>query len=67
MVHPTPQNADEMMRECLGTIARAARDIENAAMAMNLNAVEVHFNFLKAQMNRVNVLKRNVMVNRRDL
>lgn len=36
MVHPTPQTADEMMRECLGSIARIAKDVEDAAMQQDM-------------------------------
>jgi len=45
------------MRECLGTIARTARDIEDCAMQQDTFGLETHFNFLKAQMNRLNIIK----------
>lgn len=57
MIPPTPQTPNELMRECLGTIARTARDIEDCAMQQDTFGLETHFNFLKAQMNRLNIIK----------
>ena len=60
MKHPTPQTPEELERECLGTIIRACRDIERCADGMDVAGVNVHFDFLKKQMNRLDVIRTNI-------
>ena len=57
--HPTPQTPEELERECLGTIIRVCRDIERCAEGMDAAGVTVHFDFLKKQMNRLDVIRTN--------
>ena len=55
-----PQTPEELERECLGTIARAAQDMERCAMEMDVAGLRVHFDFVKAQMNRLDVIRTTV-------
>lgn len=47
---------EEMERECLGTIAGTARDIERSAMDGKVDAMKVHFDFMKVQMRRLETI-----------
>lgn len=67
MVHPIAQTSDEMIRECLGSIARVAKDVEDAAMQQDLPGLDIHYNFLVTQMKRLKVIERGIMVKRRNL
>lgn len=62
--HPIAQTPQELERECLGTIARVAQDIERNAMNGDAAAVETHFDFLKAQMKRMDVIRKSARVER---
>lgn len=55
-----PRTPAELERECLGTIAGVARDIERSAMNGESDAVNTHFNFMKAQMRRLEVIRTTV-------
>ena len=65
--HPFPQSQDDMMRECMGTIARVCQDMERCAMNGDEAGLIVHFNFIKAQMNRLDTIQKTVRPNRREL
>ena len=67
MKHPTPQSPKEMERECLGSIARVAADIERCAMNGDTGELEVQFNFLKSQMNRLDVIRKTIRQAPREL
>ena len=58
--HPEPQTPEELERECLGTVIRVCRDIERCAEAMDATGVEIHFDFLKKQMARLDVIRKTV-------
>ena len=60
MNHPIPQTQEELERECFGTIAGVARDIERAAMNSDAATVNTHFDFLKKQINRLDVIRTTV-------
>lgn len=64
MKNPIPQTSEELERECLGTIASVARDIERAAMNGDAATVNTHFDFLKKQINRLDVIMTSI---RREL
>lgn len=66
MGHPIPVTPDEMIRDTLGVIARAARDIEDVAMQGDMATLTVHFNFLKLQMERLETIKRTMRRPRRN-
>lgn len=57
MNNPIPQTQAELERECFGTIAGVARDIERAAMNGDAATVNTHFDFLKKQINRLDVIR----------
>ena len=56
------QTPEELERECLGTIANVARDIEREAMDGNASALWTQFDFLKAQMRRLEVIRTTIRV-----
>ena len=60
MKNPIPQTSEELERECLGTIASVARDIERAAMNSDAATVNTHFDFLKTQMKRLETIRTTV-------
>lgn len=49
---------DELTRETLGTIINACRDIERNAEEMDIDGVKVHFGFLKATVNRLDLIRK---------
>ena len=53
---PVAQTPEELRRECLGTIAGAAKDIERCAMDGKVDALKVQFEFLKVQMRRLETI-----------
>lgn len=54
------QTQDDLVRECLGCIWHAAVDLSRAAEEMNVSAVQVQYEFLKKQMNRLEIIRKNV-------
>lgn len=67
MAHPIPTTPDEMIRDTLGVIARAARDIEDVAMQGDMASLTIHYNFLKLQMERLETIKRTMRRPRRNV
>ena len=67
MEHPIPTTPDEMIRDTLGVIARAARDIEDTAMQGDMASLTIHYNFLKLQMERLETIKRTMRRPRRNV
>lgn len=67
MAHPIPTTPDEMIRDTLGVIARAARDIEDVAMQGDMASLIIHYNFLKLQMERLETIKRTMRRPRRNV
>lgn len=65
--HPTPQTPEELRRECLGTIAGVARDMERCAMDGKTDALKTHFDFLKIQMRRLETIMTTVRQPPREL
>lgn len=60
MKNPIPQTPEELERECLGTIANVARDIERAAMESKPEVVKTQMRFLKVQMERLETIRGTV-------
>ena len=58
-----PRTPEEMERECLGVIARAAADVERTAMNGDVAGVNVHFNFLKLQIERLYTIRHTIRRN----
>lgn len=56
--HPTPQNSEDMIRDTLGVIARTCQDIERSAMSFDFAGLEVHYNFLKTTMTRLETIRK---------
>lgn len=65
--HPTPQTPEELQRDCLGTIAGSARDIERCAMDGKTDALNTHFDFLRVQMRRLETIMTTVRQPPREL
>ena len=55
-----PQTNEDLMRECLGSISRAAERVMGDAMDWNTQALKVHFLALKSQMDRLELLEKNI-------
>ena len=51
---------EDMIRECLGSISRVAANVIDDAMDNNIPSLKVHYNFLKSQMARLEVLEKNI-------
>lgn len=62
-----PQTTDDMIRECVGTIWRACDAMAKDAEDMNVPSMKVRFNFIKAQMDRLEMFEKNMPVKRREL
>lgn len=63
MIHQTPQTAQtaqELERECMGTIWRTCDDMARAAEAGNHASLKTHFDFLKEQMQRLETIRKGV-------
>ena len=65
--HPTPRSPDEMVRETLGTIISACRDIERCAEDMDVAGLKTHFGFLKTTIGRLDVIMNTVQQKPRGL
>ena len=52
MLYPTPQTPDEMEREVLASIRRAAWDMIRAIDRGDVNGAEIHYNFIVTQWKR---------------
>lgn len=58
--HPTPRSPDEMARETMGTIIGVCRDMERCAEAMDVNGLNIHYDFLKTTMRRLDVIRMSI-------
>ena len=67
MNHPLQQSPDEMARDCMGTIARACADMERCAMDGDYSGLKVHFDFVRIQMGRLDIIRRDIRQKPREL
>lgn len=57
---PIPQTPQDMERETMQTVRRVCQDIINEIDGDSYHGVMVQYTFLKTQMNRLEMLHRNV-------
>ena len=56
-----PRTNEELLRECYGKIWQYAEEVAREAELRNGNRLKVKYEFLKTQMDRLNLLERNVV------
>lgn len=56
------QTPEELERETLGTVIGICRDMERCAEKMDVAGLEVHFNFLKVTMGRLETIRKNIRI-----
>lgn len=61
MMEINRQSPQEMLRETFGTICHAANDLAREAENQSATGVQVQFDFLKTQVQRMNTIRKDVL------